>query len=392
MKWGGRRTPSGVAHDALGRRCALLRVLGSAGRAPPRDEPSRVQRIEGGVPMLVLILDIDCAAAHKAQGGTEGVRADDAWWSVERTRIARIQRATWRRLVPHRGGARGVYRLLRPSSCAAADGSRGGSSRRRRDVVRAALRPRVRPVDSTGPAFIVCPSSPATAWRRTRNCSATRARWDCGRNEPTSDEVALDPPQRAARNSTRSHGLPRRACSARTKTARARARMPRRRAWSRRGPSPWRSCGARLDLGRAIRGLGPPRAAPRARGRLLLRARRAAHAGPRASRAICAASGETTIGLRCGRRRPSRPRARGRLLQGYGRLRGLALVAERRRRGAPLDGGVRAARDALDGSAYPRKPATEAAPPGARGDRARERRALRGAPPRAPERREPRAP
>jgi len=71
--------------------------------------PPAYERIGGGVPMLVLILDLDCAAAHKAQGGTEGVRADDAWWSVERTRIARIQRAhpggVWYRT---RGGARGV--------------------------------------------------------------------------------------------------------------------------------------------------------------------------------------------------------------------------------------------------------------------------------------------
>lgn len=77
--------------------------------------PPAYDRIDGGVPMLVFILDLDCAAAHRAQGGVEGVRADDAWWSVERTRIARVQRAhpggVWFRT---RGGARGVYRLPAP--------------------------------------------------------------------------------------------------------------------------------------------------------------------------------------------------------------------------------------------------------------------------------------
>lgn len=68
-----------------------------------------------GVPMCVLLIDVDCAASHRATGGSGKVRADDAWWADQRRRIEAIDREhpgvfAYRT----RGGARVIYRLSHP--------------------------------------------------------------------------------------------------------------------------------------------------------------------------------------------------------------------------------------------------------------------------------------
>ena len=67
------------------------------------------------VPMCVFLWDIDCAAAHRATGGSGAVSADDAWWSATRARIERLfGRHPGGFAYRTRGGARVIYRLPVP--------------------------------------------------------------------------------------------------------------------------------------------------------------------------------------------------------------------------------------------------------------------------------------
>lgn len=67
------------------------------------------------VPMCVYHWDIDCAASHRAMGGSGAVAADDTWWHATRAKIERL-------LAAHpggfayrtRGGAHIIYRLPVP--------------------------------------------------------------------------------------------------------------------------------------------------------------------------------------------------------------------------------------------------------------------------------------
>lgn len=78
-------------------------------------DPPAYDRIEAGVPMLAVFFDLDCAAAHRARGGSEKVRADDAWWAEQRPRIDALLLAHPGGFVFRtRGGARIVYRLPVP--------------------------------------------------------------------------------------------------------------------------------------------------------------------------------------------------------------------------------------------------------------------------------------
>lgn len=73
-------------------------------------DPPAYERIEGGVPMTVLLFDDDCAAAHRAMGGSEKLRADNAWWNVERAKFELLIAAYPGAFIYRtRGGARIVY-------------------------------------------------------------------------------------------------------------------------------------------------------------------------------------------------------------------------------------------------------------------------------------------
>lgn len=68
-----------------------------------------------GVPMCVLLVDVDCAAAHRATGGSGAVRADDAWWAAQRRRFEALDAAHPGAFAYRtRGGARVIYRLPVP--------------------------------------------------------------------------------------------------------------------------------------------------------------------------------------------------------------------------------------------------------------------------------------
>lgn len=78
-------------------------------------DPPAYARVEDGVPMCVLLFDVDCAAAHRATGGTSAVRADDAWWRALLARIERLDAAHPGAFAYRtRGGGRIVYRLPVP--------------------------------------------------------------------------------------------------------------------------------------------------------------------------------------------------------------------------------------------------------------------------------------
>lgn len=123
--WPKALAPGRITYEPLSR----LLTLGHAGDAhtaaysvpqvPYRlgTDPAAYARPEvpDGVPMCVLLVDVDCAAAHRATGGSGAVRADDAWWAALRAKIERLAEAhpgvfAYRT----RGGARIVFRLPVP--------------------------------------------------------------------------------------------------------------------------------------------------------------------------------------------------------------------------------------------------------------------------------------
>lgn len=78
-------------------------------------DPPAYARIEGGVPMCVLLIDIDCAKSHRATGGSGKVAADDAWWAALCEKIERLLKDHPGGFVYRtRGGARIVFRLPVP--------------------------------------------------------------------------------------------------------------------------------------------------------------------------------------------------------------------------------------------------------------------------------------
>jgi hypothetical protein len=97
----------GDAHVGAYSAPSVLRRLGT--------DPPAYERIADGVPMMVFLWDLDCAAAHRAQGGSTLAKADDEWWRAAVTRFDSL-------LLEHpggyvyrtRGGARIIYRLPSP--------------------------------------------------------------------------------------------------------------------------------------------------------------------------------------------------------------------------------------------------------------------------------------
>ena len=327
---------SRVAHDA-GAGDAHFCAYSVPGRAPPRDRPlPRDSASRAACRCSVLILDIDCAAAPAEPGGTEGVRADDAYGPSGATRIAypAHPNGVWYRT---RGGSAASTASLVRSRARGLTRSRGGSSTcRRRGVARSASGSCATRRSPTGPAFIVCPSSPAMAWRRT-DCSATARSGTVGRTGPRATRqldlaAALSLSQYA-----RSHGPPRRRARAGQKDGASAARTPPggARVWSGAALAVERSCNAPLDLGRASRALRPPRAALALAGacyRAACRSRRP----PSSPRDLRGLRRELTIGLRCGRRRrPTAMRRGAGLIRGCGRLRRSGPRRRRRRRRSP---------------------------------------------------------
>jgi hypothetical protein len=117
--------PGRITYEPLSR----LLTLGHAGDAhtaaysvpqvPYRlgTDPAAYARPEvpDGVPMCVLLIDVDCAAAHRATGGFGAVRADDAWWSALRLRLDALEAAHPGAFCYRtRGGARIIFRLPVP--------------------------------------------------------------------------------------------------------------------------------------------------------------------------------------------------------------------------------------------------------------------------------------
>ena len=78
-------------------------------------DPPAYARIAGGVPMSVFLFDVDCAASHRALGGTGAVHADDAWWDALRRRLDALDDAHPGAFCYRtRGGARVIFRLPTP--------------------------------------------------------------------------------------------------------------------------------------------------------------------------------------------------------------------------------------------------------------------------------------
>lgn len=93
----------GDAHVAAYSVPSVLHRLGT--------DPPAYARVAGGIPMTVFLLDIDCASAHRATGGSGAVRADDAWWSLLRRRIEALDAVHPGAFAYRtRGGARVIYR------------------------------------------------------------------------------------------------------------------------------------------------------------------------------------------------------------------------------------------------------------------------------------------
>src|SRR5262245_57514820 len=49
--------------------------------------------LEGGVVMVLFIVDVDCALSHASSGGQGDAPAPDAWWLAELDKIERLQAA-----------------------------------------------------------------------------------------------------------------------------------------------------------------------------------------------------------------------------------------------------------------------------------------------------------
>lgn len=78
-------------------------------------DPAAYAQIPGGVPMQVLLLDLDCAKSHRALGGASAVAADDAWWQAHLPQLEALLTAHPGGYVYRtRGGLRIVYQLPAP--------------------------------------------------------------------------------------------------------------------------------------------------------------------------------------------------------------------------------------------------------------------------------------
>ena len=78
-------------------------------------DPPAYEQVEGGVPMCVFLIDIDCKQSHRATGGSGTVVADDAWWGALRRKIDLLLRDHPDAFVYRtRGGARIIYRPTVP--------------------------------------------------------------------------------------------------------------------------------------------------------------------------------------------------------------------------------------------------------------------------------------
>jgi hypothetical protein len=338
-------------------------------------DPPAYARIDGGVPMSVFLFDVDCAASHRALGGTGAVHADDAWWGALCRRLDALD-------VEHpgafcyrtRGGARVIYRL--PTPHLIVDGL-GEIAWKRLYLSRLAYLAR---------RFGIAADPSISDWPRvirlphvTRDGVFTRAEirgdaWDVG-------ALGYDPggnDDRADLDFARSLGptwAPALRILARNAEAPVRAPRAPRAVATRDAVDPGVWATLAEDLGRALRrhhgrhGVHLALAgACYARGVPLER-------GPELARAICAASGESDDRPQVWQTTADRVRG-GQGVTGYGYLAqhwpDLAAIVDT---AFPAEGGARALRDELDArgtlatvaapEAAPRvRAAIEAAPPG----------------------------
>jgi len=338
-------------------------------------DPPAYARIEGGVPMSVFLFDVDCAASHRALGGTGAVHADDAWWGALCRRLDALDAAHPGAFCYRtRGGARVIYRL--PTPHLIADGA-GEIAWKRLYLSRLAYLAR---------RFGIAADPSISDWPRvirlphvTRDGVFTRAEirgdaWDVGTlgYDPGGDDDRADLDFARTLGPTWAPAL-----RILARNAEAPVRAPRApRAVATRDavdPGVWATLAE--DLGRALRrhhgrhGVHLALAgACYARGVPLER-------GPELARAICAASGESDDRPQVWQTTADRVR-NGQGVTGYGYLAqhwpDLAAIVDT---AFPAEGGARALRDELDArgtlatvaapEAAPRvRAAIEAAPPG----------------------------
>ena len=338
-------------------------------------DPPAYARIDGGVPMSVFLFDVDCAASHRALGGTGAVHADDAWWGALCRRLDALDAAHPGAFCYRtRGGARVIYRL--PTPHLIADGA-GEIAWKRLYLSRLAYLAR---------RFGIAADPSISDWPRvirlphvTRDGVFTRAEirgdaWDVGTlgYDPGGDDDRADLDFARTLGPTWAPAL-----RILARNAEAPVRAPRApRAVATRDavdPGVWATLAE--DLGRALRrhhgrhGVHLALAgACYARGVPLER-------GPELARAICAASGESDDRPQVWQTTADRVR-NGQGVTGYGYLAqhwpDLAAIVDT---AFPAEGGARALRDELDArgtlatvaapEAAPRvRAAIEAAPPG----------------------------
>jgi hypothetical protein len=71
--------------------------------------------IDGGVPMVLFIADVDCEQSHLASGGHGDTPAPDEWWLTELAKVSALRQAFPGAFIYRtRGGYRIVYRLPTP--------------------------------------------------------------------------------------------------------------------------------------------------------------------------------------------------------------------------------------------------------------------------------------
>lgn len=311
-------------------------------------DPPAYAKIEGGVPMSVFLFDVDCAASHRALGGTGAVHADDAWWGALCRRLDALDDAHPGAFCYRtRGGARIVYRL--PTPHLIVDGL-GEIAWKRLYLSRLAYLARrfgivADPSISDWPRVIRLPHV-------TRDGVFTRAEtrgdaWDVGAlgYDPDGDDERRDLDFARTLGPTWAPALRilARNAEAPTRAPRAPRAVPTRDAVD---PGVWATLAE--DLGRALRrhhgrhGVHLALAgACYARGVPLDR-------GPELARAICAASGETDDRPQVWQTTADRVRS-GQQVTGYGHLAehwpDLAAIVDA---ALPSGGGAQAIRDALD--------------------------------------------